>query len=63
MILPPKTPAPTPFSQEVLRRLPLAEAERRMHTDGALDTDDEIPFDASRLILGCFVPFSVMGRQ
>jgi len=41
----------------------LAEAEGRMHADGALDTDDEIPFDASRLILGCFAPFSVMGRE
>jgi uncharacterized protein YbaA (DUF1428 family) len=37
-------------------------AETRMHEDGALDFDGEIPFDASRLILGCFKPISVMGR-
>ena len=32
-------------------------AEAKMHTDGSLDADGEIPFDASRLILGCFAPF------
>jgi uncharacterized protein YbaA (DUF1428 family) len=37
----------------------LDDAEARMHADGALDTDEPIPFDASRLILGCFAPFSV----
>ena len=31
-------------------------AEERMHKDGSLETDGEIPFDASRLILGCFAP-------
>lgn len=41
----------------------LAEAEERMHADGVLDTDDAIPFDASRLILGCFEPFSVTERS
>lgn len=41
----------------------LDEAETRMHADGVLDTDDEIPFDASRLIVGCFAPFSVAGRD
>lgn len=41
----------------------LAEAEERMHADAVLDSGDEIPFDASRLILGCFEPFSVMGRS
>ncbi|MBV9882423.1 MAG: DUF1428 domain-containing protein [Sphingomonadaceae bacterium] len=31
-------------------------AEAKMHSDGSLDVDGEIPFDASRLILGCFAP-------
>ncbi|HVZ30467.1 MAG TPA: DUF1428 domain-containing protein [Asticcacaulis sp.] len=38
-------------------------AETRMHADGALDFDGEPPFDASRLILGCFSPISLMGRN
>ena len=37
-------------------------AEARMHEDGALDASGEIPFDASRMILGCFAPISTMGR-
>ena len=37
-------------------------AEEAMHSDGSLDTDMEVPFDASRMILGCFAPISVMGR-
>ena len=37
-------------------------AENRMHADGALDVVDEIPFDAQRLILGCFTPICTMGR-
>ena len=37
-------------------------AEARMHAEGALDASGEIPFDASRLILGCFTPLSIMGR-
>jgi len=41
----------------------LAEAEDRMHADGVLDDAGEIPFEASRLILGCFTPISVMGRE
>ena len=32
-------------------------AEAKMHADGTLDVAGEIPFDASRLILGCFAPF------
>lgn len=40
----------------------LEEGEARMHGDGVLDTMGEIPFDATRLILGCFTPISVMGR-
>lgn len=41
----------------------LDDAEARMHADGALDFDGEIPFDARRLILGCFTPISIMGRD
>lgn len=29
-------------------------SESKMHEDNALEFDGEIPFDASRLILGCF---------
>ena len=38
-------------------------AEARMHEDGALDVVGEIPFDAKRLILGCFKPICTMGRE
>ena len=34
-----------------------------MHEDGALEVDGEIPFDAKRLIFGCFSPLHVMGRE
>jgi uncharacterized protein YbaA (DUF1428 family) len=37
-------------------------AEAKMHEDGSLDTSDEPPFDAKRLILGCFEPIFSMGR-
>ena len=37
-------------------------AETRMHEDGALDAAGDIPFDASRLILGCFSPICTMRR-
>lgn len=40
----------------------LDDAENRMHADGALDAVGDIPFDAQRLILGCFTPICVMGR-
>ena len=40
----------------------LDQAEARMHEDGALDVSGEIPFDARRMILGCFQPLSTMGR-
>lgn len=43
-------------------RATLDDAEARMHADGALDTEGEIPFDATRLILGCFRPLFAMGR-
>lgn len=38
-------------------------AEELMHQDGSLDTSGEPPFDASRLILGCFQPIASMGRD
>jgi uncharacterized protein YbaA (DUF1428 family) len=38
-------------------------AEERMHADGALEVVGEIPFDAQRLIVGCFTPLHVMGRE
>jgi uncharacterized protein YbaA (DUF1428 family) len=41
----------------------LDDAEERMHADGVLDTAGEPPFDAGRMILGCFAPISVMGRK
>jgi uncharacterized protein YbaA (DUF1428 family) len=37
-------------------------AEARMHEDGVLDVHEEIPFDARRLIHGCFKPICTMGR-
>ncbi|MDE1147983.1 MAG: DUF1428 domain-containing protein [Azospirillaceae bacterium] len=41
----------------------LDEAENRMHADGILDTAGTPPFDAQRLILGCFTPLFTMGRS
>lgn len=38
-------------------------AEARMHADDALEVEGEIPFDARRMILGCFQPLHVMGRE
>ncbi len=38
-------------------------AEAKMHEDGRLDTAGEPPFDAKRLILGCFQPVFSMGRD
>ena len=38
-------------------------AETKMHEDGALEYDGEAPFDASRLIYGCFSPLHSMGRN
>ena len=37
-------------------------AERRMHDDPRMDSAGEPPFDAKRLILGCFEPIARMGR-
>jgi uncharacterized protein YbaA (DUF1428 family) len=44
-------------------RASLDAAEARMHADGALDVDGEIPFDARRLIVGCFTPICAVGRS
>jgi uncharacterized protein YbaA (DUF1428 family) len=38
-------------------------AEARMHDDPRMDMPGEPPFDASRLILGCFSPLTTMGRE
>ncbi len=38
-------------------------AEAKMHADEVLDGSGEPPFDASRLILGCFAPLYAMGRD
>jgi uncharacterized protein YbaA (DUF1428 family) len=40
----------------------LEAAEAKMHEDKRLEVSDEIPFDARRLILGCFTPLHTMGR-
>ncbi len=37
-------------------------AEAKMHADGVLESSGEPPFDAKRLILGCFEPIFTMGR-
>lgn len=41
----------------------LEAAETRMHEDKRLERSGEIPFDAKRLILGCFKPLYTMGRM
>ena len=38
-------------------------AEARMHEDPRMDSSGEPPFDASRLILGCFQPLYATGRD
>jgi uncharacterized protein YbaA (DUF1428 family) len=40
----------------------LEEAEARMRDDKRLEVSEDIPFDAKRLIYGCFEPIFVMGR-
>lgn len=40
----------------------LQAAKARMHEDGSLDSATAPPFDARRLILGCFQPIFSMGR-
>ena len=41
----------------------LDEAEEKMHQDPRMEMTGEIPFDARRLILGCFTPIHMMGRD
>lgn len=38
-------------------------AEAKMHGDERFEVSGEIPFDPQRIILGCFRPISVMGRE
>lgn len=38
-------------------------AEQRMHDDPRMDAAGDPPFDARRLILGCFQPIALMGRE
>ena len=38
-------------------------AEEKMHQDPRMDSYGEPPFDAKRLILGCFTPLVAMGRD
>ena len=38
-------------------------AEEEMHKDPRMDSAGEPPFDARRLILGCFTPVFTMGRS
>ena len=38
-------------------------AEHKMHDDPRMDAAGDPPFDAKRLILGCFTPILTMGRD
>ena len=38
-------------------------AETKMHEDKRFEISGEIPFDAKRLIYGCFEPICTMGRE
>jgi len=40
----------------------LDEAEAKMHQDPRMEITGDIPFDARRMILGCFAPLFTMGR-
>jgi uncharacterized protein YbaA (DUF1428 family) len=40
----------------------LDDAEEKMHRDPRMEVTGDIPFDARRMILGCFRPIHVMGR-
>ena len=35
----------------------LFEAEKKMHEEKALDVEGDVPFNAERIIVGCFTPF------
>lgn len=39
------------------------DTEARMHQDPRFDELNDLPFDAKRLILGCFQPIFTMGRD
>ena len=41
----------------------LEQAEEKMHLDPRMEPAGEIPFDARRLIVGCFAPLHTMGRD
>jgi uncharacterized protein YbaA (DUF1428 family) len=41
----------------------LEAAEARMQNDERFEISGEIPFDAKRLIYGCFAPIHTMGRD
>jgi uncharacterized protein YbaA (DUF1428 family) len=38
-------------------------AEEKMHQDARMEMTADMPFDAKRLIMGCFTPLHVMGRS
>jgi uncharacterized protein YbaA (DUF1428 family) len=38
-------------------------AEEKMHQDPRMEMTSDMPFDAKRLILGCFTPIHMMGRD
>ena len=38
-------------------------AEEKMHQDPRMDELGDLPFDAKRLIFGCFKPIFTMGRE
>jgi uncharacterized protein YbaA (DUF1428 family) len=44
-------------------KVTLEAAEARMKDDERMDVSGEIPFDAKRLIYGCFAPIHIMGRE
>lgn len=37
-------------------------AEEKMHQDPRMEMTADMPFDAKRLIVGCFIPIHTMGR-
>ena len=41
----------------------LETAEEKMHQDPRMEPAGEIPFDPKRLIVGCFSPVHIMGRD
>ncbi len=41
----------------------LEAVEAKMHDDPRFEISGEIPFDARRLIYGCFAPILTMGRE